>query len=321
MKIIFNRILNSVILLLGICILNFLLVYSTPGDPSNLYFGLANSKRENLKALRQKMGLEQPFLKQIKVWTTRLLHGDLGYSWAKHRPVVEILKEAIPATLQLTLCALLFNIIVGCIYGILAGIYSDAWLGRLLNYCSLVLYSIPTFWLALILILFFSLKLHWLPASQMNSFFITEMGFWSTLWDRLLHLILPVIVLGLTGAAATSRYVRAQMIAVLKQDYIRMAYAKGLPQKRVFFQHAFKNALLPVITLLGIYFPFLLSGVFLVEVIFAWPGMGRVAYEAIFAKDYAVILAVNLIAAVLVIFGNLFADLMYRFIDPRIHLK
>lgn len=271
--------------------------------------------------MRQQRGFDQPWYEQFKVWSTRFVRGDLGYSWSKHRPVNDILGEAIPATLQLAFLALVVNLLLGCALGLLSGLYSQQKFGKVLDVASLSLYSMPTFWLALILILVFSLKLHWLPGSQMQSFFAPSLDFASRFWDRLRHLILPVTVLGLTGAAATSRFVRGRLQEVLRQDYIRLALAKGLTRKSVLLRHAFRNALLPVVTLLGVYFPFLLSGAFIVEVIFAWPGMGRITYEAIFAKDYPVLMAVNLIAATMVIAGNLLSDLLYRFIDPRIQLN
>jgi len=308
--------LQAFILLFSVWVLNFFLIQLSPGDASNLYLH-PGASRESIGALRQQRGLEQPWWKQFKIWTVTFLRGDFGYSWAKHRPVAAILQEAIPATLQLALFALLLNFALGCLFGVLAGIFSHRPFGRFLDFSGLLIYSVPTFWLALILILLFSVKLQWLPASQMNSFFAAEAGFGAKLWDRFQHLILPVAVLGLTGAAATSRYVHGKMVEVLSQDYMRLARAKGLSSNRVIFYHALKNALLPVVTLLGLYFPFLLSGAFVVEVIFAWPGMGRIAYEALFAKDYPVIFAVNFIIAAMVILGNLLADLLYQFVDPR----
>jgi len=293
------------------------MIHLSPGDVTNLYWG-PKTTRQSLEALRQQRGLDQPLAQQFKTWTVRFFRGDWGYSWARHRAVTELLKEAIPATLQLTVLALVLNFLLGIFFGALAGMYAGRLLGRFCNFSSLVIYSIPTFWLALIFILLFSLKLQWLPAAQMSSWFAVDVGFWEKLGDRLHHLILPVAVLGLTGAAATARYVRSRMIEAQQQDYIRLALAKGLPRRRVIFQHALKNALLPVVTLLGLYLPFLFSGAFVVEVIFAWPGMGRLAYEAFFAKDYPVIFAVNFIAAAMVILGNLLADLLYQLADPRI---
>jgi peptide/nickel transport system permease protein len=267
------------------------------------------------------MGLNEPWYVQLGQWSSRVSRGDLGYSWTKHQPVAEILKEALPPTLQLTLAALIINFFIGCIVGILSGIYYHRWFGKLLDIMSLSIYSIPVFWLALIAVLIFSLKLQWLPASGMSSFFIESAGFWSNLGDRLHHLALPAAVLGLTGAAATSRYVRGRMQEVLSQEYIRLAFAKGLSKRKVYLRHAFKNALIPVVTLLGLYFPALVGGAFVVEVIFAWPGIGRLTYEAVFARDYPVLMAVNFIVAVLVMLGNLISDLFYKFIEPGIQVK
>ncbi len=317
---IFKRVLYTIILLCGIVILNFSLFFLSPGDPTNLYFGPKVS-RQNLEILRQQMGVDQPWGQQLREWGRHALKGDFGYSWAKHRPVRDILIEAIPATLQLTVLALLANLIAGCVIGILTGVYSERWFGKAIDFLSLSAYSIPVFLIAILLIQFFSLKLHWLPVSGMSSLIAGDLGFWGNIWDRVRHLILPVLTLGLMGAAATSRFVQGHMKSVLRQDYIRQAFAKGLPRHRVYLHHAFKNALIPVVTLLGIYFPFLLGSALVVEVIFAWPGMGRVTYEAIFSKDYPVIMSVNLIAGVLVIAGNFISDMLYRFIDPRIRIK
>jgi peptide/nickel transport system permease protein len=319
MKFLIKRLLYTIVLLCGIVIINFSLFFLSPGDPTNLYFG-PKVKRTDIENLKRERGLDQPWTAQFQIWLGHTIKGDLGYSWAKHRPVGDILKEAIPATLQLTVLALFINLIVGCMVGILAGIKSHRLLGKFLDTTFLILYSVPVFLLALLFIYIFSLKLQLLPASGMHSFLAEDMGFWGKTWDRLSHLVLPVMILGLTGAAATSRYVQDHMSWVLKQNYIRLAHAKGLSRRRVYVHHAFKNSLIPVATLLGLYFPFLLGSAFIVEVIFAWPGMGRVVYEAIFSKDYPVIMAVNLIAGIMVIIGNIISDCLYRFIDPRIRI-
>ena len=320
MRTFYRRLLSTVLILCGIAILNFFLFYLSPGDPTNLYFG-PKVDRANLEALRHEMGLEKPWTTQLIHWLGRVVRGDLGYSWAKHRPVRDIIVEAVPATLQLTLLALLLNMAVGCTVGVVSGIYGERWPGRCLDTLSLAWYATPGFLIALLGIYVFCLKLRWLPASGMESLLAFDMGFWEKIGDRLTHLILPVTVLGLAGAAATSRYVQEHMRRILKQDYIRMAFAKGLSKKRIILVHAFKNALIPVVTLLGLYFPFLLGSALIVEVIFAWPGMGRVAYEAIFAKDTPVIMIVNLIAGLMVIIGNTVSDMLYRWIDPRIRIE
>lgn len=317
--IIIHKILNTLILLAGIAIFNFFLFHLSPGDPTNLYFGPQN-KKSNIETLRKQRGYAQPWYKQFQAWLKQIFRGNLGYSWSKHRPVLEMLKQALPATLQLTILAILVNVFLGCIAGLLSAIYADRWQGKFIDFTSLTLYSMPTFWLALLLIYLFSLKLQWLPASQMSSFYVPNAGLWASFVDRIQHLVLPLTVLGLTGAAATSRYVCAHAQDILNKDYIRSALAKGLSKNRVYWHHALKNAIIPVITLLGLYWPFLLGGAFIVEVIFAWPGMGRVTYEAVFSKDYPLMMATNLIAAVMVITGNLISDLLYRIVDPRIQL-
>jgi len=219
----------------------------SPGDPTNQYFS-PKVKKANLEKLKQKMGVDLPWHKQLKNWSLHILKGDLGYSWSKHRPVKDILKEAIPATLQLTILALIINLIIGSLIGIFAGINSNKLSGKFLDIFTLTIYSTPVFLLALFLIYVFSEKLQLLPPSGMNTLGIRASGFWVTFIDRLRHIILPVSVLGLIGAATTSRYVQEHIKLVMKQDYIRTAFAKGLSLKRIYFNHAFKNALLPVAT-------------------------------------------------------------------------
>lgn len=316
----FKSLLRFALLLAGIWFLNFCLLRLSPGDATNIYWG-PESDRASIAALRAQRGLTLPFWQQFQMWTLRFARGDWGYSWLRHRPVTAILQEAIPATLQLTTLVLAFSFIIGAAWGVLAAKYADRAAGHALNFSSLIIYALPSFWLAALAILFFSVKLHWLPASGMSSLFLEEASRTEQWWDRLRHLILPVIILGLTGAAAISRFVRANLRHVLHQDFIRLAQAKGLSARDVLLKHALKNALLPVITLFGLYFPFLLGGALVIEVMFALPGMGRIAYEALFGKDYPVLFAVNLIAASMTITGNLLADVLYHFIDPRVRRR
>lgn len=315
--IILKHMIRFVLLLAGIWTLNFCLVRMSPGDATAIYWG-PDSDRTSIAALRAQRGLDLPLFEQFRIWSVRFLRGDWGYSWTRHRPVSALLREAIPSTLQLTGLVLLFSFIVGAIWGVLAGRYAEHAVGGVLNFSGLIIYAAPSFWIASLAILVFSVNLQWLPSSGMNALFLDGSGFWPHLQDRLRHLILPVAVLGLAGAAAVSRFVRANVRTVLRQEFIRLAQAKGLSQREVLLRHALRNALLPLVTLLGLYFPFLLGGALVIEVIFAWPGMGRIAYEALFSKDYPVIFAVNLVAASLTIAGNMLADLLYHFLDPRI---
>jgi peptide/nickel transport system permease protein len=247
-----------------------------------------------------------------------MARGNFGVSFTAHRPVLDILREAIPNTLQLTLAALALDLVVGVVIGVISAIKRYAAVDHGITVSALFVYSMPSFWLGLMLILLFSLVLGWLPASQMQSIDADLFGFWHRLWDRLVHLIMPVFVLGIATAAGTARFMRGSLLEVVRQDYIRTARAKGLSERVVIFKHGLRNALIPIVTLTGLSLPFLLGGAVITETIFAWPGMGRVAVGAIFARDYPVVLAVNLIAALMVVMGSLLADIAYSLLDPRI---
>ncbi len=311
------KISNYLLLLCGIWILNFLLLYLSPGDVTQRYWG-PKIDRSRMKILQEARGLQRPFWAQFGFWTRKLLSGDFGYSWTQHRPVREIFSQAVPATFRLTAPALLLNFIFGCSLGIFAATFAHRSSGQAINFFNLFIYAMPLFWLAIGAIYLFALKLRWFPVSGMQSIFLPEQDAWHTGWDRLKHLVLPVTVLGLASGAATFRYVRNQMIEILTKDYLLMARAKGLSRWQVVFKHGFRNALLPVVTQMGLYFPMLLSGVFVIEIIFAWPGMGRVMYQAVLARDYPVILSTNFFAACLVLVGNLISDTLYTVIDPRV---
>lgn len=315
-----KRILPLPFVLIAVILLNFFLFYLSPGDPTNAYFS-PKVKTEIYDTLRQKMGFDDPWYSQLANWVKHVARGDLGYSWSNHRPVRQVLAEAIPATLLLASIALLLNMILGCVLGLIAGLKHDRASGKTLNMVSLFLYAVPPFWLAIFLIHIFSTTLGWLPPSGMRSLGFAPLSVFETFLDSFRHLILPSFVLGIIGAAATFRFVRANVTHILNQDYIRFAHAKGLSSTRVLFKHILTNVLIPVITLLGLYLPLLLGGAFIIEVIFAWPGMGRVTYAAIQAKDFPLLMAVNVIVAVFVIAGNMLADLLYTIVDPRVRLE
>jgi peptide/nickel transport system permease protein len=243
---------------------------------------------------------------------------------AQSRPVFDVLKDALLNTLMLTSIALVLVFLIGILIGVVQAVRQYSFLDGFLSVTSLFFYSMPPFWLALMLMLIFSLKFHeWgipfaLPPTGITDVDYEFLNGAEKIVDRLKHLILPVSTLTLALAAGVSRYTRGQMLEVIRQDYIRTARAKGLPERRVIMKHALRNSLIPVITLLGLYLPFLFSGAVFVEVIFAWPGMGRVIVDAIFQRDYPVVMATSFIFAVLVVFGNLLADVLYAVVDPRI---
>jgi len=317
---ILKRIVQSVVLIFLVLTITFFLLHIAPGDPLSRYYDPEISP-ETVQMIKEKLGLDRPLHEQYLRWMASFVRGDFGVSLEFKRPVKELLAEAIPNTLRLTVCALFLHIVLGIFLGILSAARRYTLFDRINTVAALFLYSIPSFWLALMLILIFSLKLGVLPSSHMQSIGAENLSGFALFMDRLAHLVLPSFVLGIASAASTARYMRGSMLDVLREDYIRTARAKGLPERAVFLKHAFKNAALPIVTIVGLSLPFLLGGAVVTEQIFSWPGMGRLAVQAIYSRDYPVILAVNFVVAVMVIAGNLLADVSYALLDPRITLK
>lgn len=320
---ILRRLLGAIPLLLGIATIIFFVLNLAPGDPTAFYFN-PNMPPEIIEQLRRNMGLDQPLYIQYFRWVTSFFSGDFGHSFAQSRPVADILFEALPNTLILTGSALFLVFLIGILIGVLQAVKQYSLFDSSSSVISLFFYSMPSFWLALMLMLLFSLKAHqwgWpiaLPPTGITSVDYEFMTTGGKIMDRLSHLVLPVGTLTLALAAGVARYTRGQMLEVVRQDFIRTARAKGLPERTVIMKHALRNSLLPVITLLGLYLPFLFSGAVFVEVIFAWPGMGRVIVDAIFQRDYPLVMATSFLFAVIVVLGNLVADVLYGVADPRI---
>jgi len=312
-----RRVLVSIPLIWALATLTFFIIRLAPGDPLAMYYS-PEIDPAVMETIRVRLGLDQPLHVQYVKWIVSLAQGELGVSFSHHRPVADILVEAIPNTLVLTVWALVLDLVVGVLIGVISAIRQYSWTDNLITVGALFVYSMPSFWLGLMLIILFSLKLGWLPASQMESVDAEYMTAAGRFWDRALHLVMPVFVLGIASAASVARYMRGSLLEVIRQDYIRTARAKGLPESMVVFKHALLNALIPIITLLGLYLPFLMSGSVITETIFAWPGMGRVTVGAIFARDYPIVMAMNLVAGVMVVAGNLLADVLYGVVDPRI---
>ena len=319
---IIRRLLGAIPLLLGVATLIFFVLALAPGDPTAAYFN-PNMPAEVLEQIRKNFGLDQPVHIRYVKWLVSFFTGNFGYSLAQSRPVFDVLKDALVNTLMLTGIALFLVFFIGVLIGVVQAVRQYSFMDGFLSVTSLFFYSMPPFWLALMLMLIFSLKFHeWgipfaLPPTGITNVDYEFMTAGEKVVDRIQHLM-PVSTLTLALAAGVSRYTRGQMLEVIRQDYIRTARAKGLPERRVIMKHALRNSLIPVITLLGLYLPFLFSGAVFVEVIFAWPGMGRVIVDAIFQRDYPVVMATSFIFAVLVVFGNLLADVLYAVVDPRI---
>jgi peptide/nickel transport system permease protein len=314
-----RRVAVSALLIFVLLSAVFFIVRLAPGDPLDQVVE-ENLGPDNRELIRRQMGLDEPLFRQYLHWLAASSRGDFGTSLSQQRSVTGIIGEALPATLLLTVTAYLLHLLlaVGAAMAMAArpGRPLDHWIQGV----GLTLYSLPAFWLGLMLIMLLSGKLGWFPAGGMHAPDARYLGWWAWLADLLRHMVLPVATLAVGSFMGTARYLRTSLAEVLDQDYILAARSRGLSERRILFRHALRNALLPVITLLGLSLPFLLGGAVVVEVVFGWPGMGRVAIDAIWARDYPVIMATTLVSAVTVVAGSLLADILYRWADPRVRL-
>ncbi|MBN1825712.1 MAG: ABC transporter permease [Candidatus Eisenbacteria bacterium] len=314
-----RRVIGAVPLVWGVCTLVFFVVHLAPGDPTAIYWN-PDTDPQVIREMQHNLGLDRPLPEQYVRWLGRFLTGDFGHSFARNRPVSEVLAEALPNTLILSSVSLVILFTLGILAGTASAVRPRSLLDHAITLVSFFFYSMPAFWFALMLLLVFHYRLEWFPADQMHAldFEYDALPFLGRMADRVRHIVLPATALGLGATAGVARYTRASLLDVIRMDYIRTARAKGLPESRVIFRHALRNALIPVVTLVGLYLPFLFSGAVLVETIFGWPGMGRVIVTAIFQRDYPLVMANAFLMAVLVIAANLAADLAYSFVDPRI---
>ena len=319
-RLILRRLAGAVPLILGVLTLTFLLVESAPGSPVDVLLGDRPVPPDVRERLEEMYGLDRSPAERYLSWLGAMLRGDLGWSVSNSRPVGRVLADALPPTLFLAGAALLIHLLAGIFLGVVAAAYRGRWQDRLLTVGSLVLYALPTFWLGLMAILGLAHLLPAFPPSHMRSVDADTWSFLGRLLDLAWHVTLPACVLGLASAAAMARFIRAGLLKTLGEEFIRAARARGLGGRRVLLLHALRSALLPVVNLLGLSLPVLVSGSLVTEVVFAWPGMGRLAYQAILAEDVSVVLATTLFASALVIVGNLLADLGMVAVDPRIRL-
>jgi len=320
----FRRVLTAIPLLLGVATLVFLIMDLAPGDPATLYITRGMSP-ETVEAIHRNMGLDGPLLVRYLRWLASFVQGDFGYSFISRMPVTDRILAALPNTLLLASVALVLSFALGILMGVLQAVRQYSLLDSVLSGAALFFYSMPSFWLAIMLILVFNVYAgsvwDWpvvFPASGVVSASHDLLGSWAQLKDRLLHLALPVATLTLVLTAGIGRYVRASMLEVIHQDYIRTARARGLRESRVILRHALRNALIPVVTLFGLYLPMLLSGTVFIEAVFSWPGMGKLMVDSILGRDYPVVLAGAVLYGAMVVVGNLLADLLYGVVDPRI---
>lgn len=330
-----RRLLGLFPVLLGITLLVFAFLQLIPGDPAQAILGERGTP-EQLAALREKLGLNRPLYVQYLTFLKGVLTGDLGQSAVSTIPVAEELKRRWPATFELAVSATLVAVVLGIPVGILAAVRKNSLLDTLSMSLSLVGVSMPVFWLGLLLVYLFAVNLHWLPtggrlSTDLGLDFRPLTGFLvldglltlnlPVLWDALRHLVLPALTLGTIPLAILTRITRSAMLEVLSQDYVRTARAKGLSERQVILKHALKNALLPVVTIIGLQFGTLLGGAILTETIFSWPGIGSYIYEGILNRDYPVVQAGVLVVAMAFVLVNLLVDLSYALLDPRIQYR
>ncbi|MCL6450821.1 MAG: ABC transporter permease [Acetobacteraceae bacterium] len=307
-----RRLLQALPLLVGISIVTFCIIQLAPGDPATLMIN-PEASLEDVRRLKIALGLDKPVYVQYWRWISRVLRGDLGTSFIDGYPVAAKMLQRIPTTLQLVGLALLVQVSLAIPVGIICATRQYSVFDYAASSFAFLGISLPNFWFGLMLMLLFSVYLGILPSHGLSTYGV---GF--NLGDRLRHLAMPVLVMGLTGMASFTRYTRSSLLEVVRQDYIRTARAKGLSERVVIYKHALRNSLIPVVTLLGLSLPTLFGGSLIVESLFAIPGMARLAVQAVFQRDYPVIMAVNMMAATMVVAGNLLADIAYALVDPRI---
>jgi len=316
-----TRLLKALIVIAAIAVANFFLVRMAPGDPAQVLAGQSGAADEKyLAQLRQQFGLDQPLPTQLGIYLTSTARLDLGYSHRQQQPVAQLIAERLPATLLLTGCAFLLSLAAGVALGVWSARKVGSWTDSAITTGALLFYATPIFWAGLLLVLVFSVKLDWLPAYGMATIGGTLTGAAAAL-DVARHAILPVLTLSLFYMAIYARLTRASMLEVSQMDFVKTARAKGLTEHEVMYRHVLRNALLPVITYAGIHAGGLVGGSIVVETIFAWPGVGRLAFEAVSQRDYPVLLGIFLVISVLVVIINLLTDVLYAVIDPRIELK
>ena len=313
---ILRRVLIAVLLLFGITVLNFLIVNLAPGDPvSRMVNPEAGIGRAQLEQVRVDFGLDKPMPVRYVRWLTQALRGNLGYrmSLEDHRPVAAVLRQRIPMTLELMVAAIFIANFVGIAFGVISAIRQYSALDYVLTVFAFLGVSTPGFFIALGLIYLLALRLGWFPTNGVRTPAIQP-----SIGDHLRHLVLPATALAIEYVAGMMRQSRASMLEVLHQEYITTARAKGLRERVVIARHAFRNALLPLVTLFGLYLPGLIGGSIIIETIFNWPGMGHLAIDAVAGRDYNMLMALNLVGATMVLVSNLVTDVVYAYVDPRI---
>jgi peptide/nickel transport system permease protein len=308
-----RRLLELLPLLIGITLIVFVVMQRIPGGPLAAYKGNPRIREEDLARLEQQLGLDQPVPVQYLRWLTGFVQGDWGYSYVTQQPVLPMVLERFGKTLLLMGLALLVTLLFAVPLGIISATRQYSLFDYGVTAAAFIGYALPSFWLGLVLILVFALHLRWFPAGGMAT-----LGAPFSLQDRLWHLVLPVFTVAFAATGYYTRYVRSAILEVKNQDYIRTAQAKGLAERIVLYKHAFRNAAVPLVTVVALHVPQIFTGAVVIETIFSWPGMGRLYWESATRFDYPVLMAVVAVSALAVVLANLIADVSYGLLDPRV---
>lgn len=322
MRYIIRRLLGIIPMVLGITIISFAIIHLAPGKPTTIEQSLNPKISPDVRIKLEKLyGLDKPLYVQYLNWLNKSVRLDFGRSFSDNRKVLDKILERLPVTITINVLSLMIMLAAAIPLGVKSALKPDQAFDRIVTVFVFITFSMPAFWLALLLMSFFGIKLGWLPVSGITSLDFEYFNFWQKTVDLARHLVLPVFVSCIGGLAGISRYMRSSMIEVLHQPYIATARAKGLSEKQVVYKHALRNAILPIVTIVGLSIPGLLGGSVIFESIFALPGVGRLFYEAVMMRDYSLIMAEVVLGALLTMLGNLIADISYAYVDPRIKYK
>lgn len=306
-----KRILQMIPTIIIVSIFSFMIIHAAPGDPINMYVKPEMTEQE-IEEIRVELGLDGTIVDQYVGWVKNILKGDLGNSLINHRPVSEQIAQKLPATIGLMGVSLLLSLVVSIPLGLISGLKKNKLIDNIISFISYIGISIPGFWFGLMLIVVFSLKLKLLPSMGMRTIGV------NTTWDLIKHTIMPSIVLSIGNIAVFTRYIRSNTITQLEEDYILTARSKGVSKYKILLNHVLKNCLIPVITIAGMNFASLVTGSFIIESIFGWPGMGTLGMSAINSRDYPMIMGFTMLSCIILIIGNFIADILYGIADPRI---
>lgn len=331
---IIERILTMIPIVVGVAIIVFLFMRLLPGDPVDIMMGQGGTVSETeMRQLREEFNLDKPLLTQLGIFLGDLLRGDLGNSYIQRQPVIQIIQSRLPATIELALGALIMGVLIAIPIGIISAVNQNSWLDRFSMAGSFLGISMPGFWLGIVLILVFSVTLQWLPVqgrlshniqleSKTGMYVLDSLltGNWQAFKDSLIHLILPSVTLGAPLAAVVARVLRSSMLETLNADYVTLARSKGASERRVVIKHAFRNSLIPLVTVVGLQIGVLLGGNMIVETVFGWPGLGRTVVNAIFTRDFPLVQGAVMIYAFVYVVMNLIVDITYTYLNPKIQL-